>query len=269
MQDIALPDPGGGHTPPHLSHWAMVFLVSLLAHAGLWTVLDVDWLRRSATSAVIPARELAVNLVLNPPAPAKVVEPPPEEVPPPAPAEPPQPPQPPPEKVREKPPEPEKVVKKARPKSSPKPKPKPRRVHHVNPSPPPPPRPKPAPARPAVVTTPPEPVPAQVPRQLDVDRREALKADYLARLQAEIERHKYYPRLSRRRGEEGRVVVELLIGRRGGFREIRVQHSSGNRRLDEAALKTLKKIDPAAPLPAELGRDSWRISVPMVFSLRD
>lgn len=99
-------------------------------------------------------------------------------------------------------------------------------------------------------------------------KREIAKASYLARLQAAIDRNKFYPRLSRRRGEEGRVLVEVLIGAKGEFREMRVDKPSGNRRLDDAALKTLRRLGHADPLPAELGSQSWRISVPMVFSLR-
>jgi len=100
------------------------------------------------------------------------------------------------------------------------------------------------------------------------EKREVAKATYLARLRAAIARYKFYPRLSRRRGEEGRVLVELLIDVDGGFREMRVDQSSGNRRLDDAALKTLQRLGHADPLPSELGEKSWRISVPMVFSLR-
>ena len=98
--------------------------------------------------------------------------------------------------------------------------------------------------------------------------REAARAAYLARLQVAISRHRYYPRLSRRRGEEGRVLLQLLISADGSFAEIRVAQSSGNRRLDDAAVKTIERVGRAEPLPDELGLRAWRISVPMVFSLK-
>lgn len=98
-------------------------------------------------------------------------------------------------------------------------------------------------------------------------QRERLRDAYLARLQAAIARHKYYPRLSRRRGEEGRVLLRLVIGSDGDLSEVRVARSSGKRRLDEAALKTIEQLGHAEPLPPELGLSAWRISVPMVFSL--
>jgi protein TonB len=98
--------------------------------------------------------------------------------------------------------------------------------------------------------------------------RDIVRAGYLARLQAAIARHKYYPRLSRRRGEEGRVLLRLVIGSDGDFSEVRVARSSGKRRLDAAALKTIERLGHAEPLPPELGLSAWRISVPMVFSLK-
>jgi protein TonB len=97
--------------------------------------------------------------------------------------------------------------------------------------------------------------------------REAAKAAYLARLQAAIGRHKYYPRRSRMRGEEGRVLLQLSIAADGSFSGIRVLQSSGSRRLDEAALSAIRRVGHADPLPGELGLSTWRISVPMVFSL--
>ena len=98
--------------------------------------------------------------------------------------------------------------------------------------------------------------------------REAVRAAYLARLQVAISRHRYYPRLSRRRREEGRVLLQLLISADGSFAEIRVAQSSGSWRLDDAAVKTIERVGRAEPLPDELGLSAWRISVPMVFSLK-
>jgi TonB family protein len=46
-----------------------------------------------------------------------------------------------------------------------------------------------------------------------------------------------------------------------------VAQSSGNWRLDDAAVKTIERVGHAEPLPDELGLSAWRISVPMVFSL--
>jgi len=49
-----------------------------------------------------------------------------------------------------------------------------------------------------------------------------------------------YPRASQRRGEQGRVVVRVLISAEGRVVEATVRSSSGHSRLDESALKAVR-----------------------------
>jgi protein TonB len=93
------------------------------------------------------------------------------------------------------------------------------------------------------------------------------KQHYLAALAAKINRSKYYPTGSRRRGEEGRVVVRFIVQRNGDLTDLTVVESSGSRRLDAAALKTLRRVTPFQPIPDAINRDHWPISVPIAFSL--
>ena len=48
-----------------------------------------------------------------------------------------------------------------------------------------------------------------------------------------------YPRLSRRMGEQGKVVVRVLIGIDGKAQKAEINTSSGFERLDRAALDTV------------------------------
>lgn len=50
-----------------------------------------------------------------------------------------------------------------------------------------------------------------------------------------------YPRLSRRMGEQGKVVVRVLIGADGSAQKAEINRSSGYDRLDQAALATVLK----------------------------
>ncbi|MDO8699181.1 MAG: energy transducer TonB [Rhodoferax sp.] len=50
-----------------------------------------------------------------------------------------------------------------------------------------------------------------------------------------------YPALSRRREEQGSVMLKLLIGVNGNVLESQIEHSSGFARLDEAARAALAK----------------------------
>jgi protein TonB len=95
-----------------------------------------------------------------------------------------------------------------------------------------------------------------------------LAETYLAALVREIERHRFYPRVSRRLNEEGTVVVRFIIQRDGRLTDIAIDNSSGSRRLDEAALQTLGKTTPFEPMPAVLGREQLSLTVPIVYHLQ-
>ena len=116
-----------------------------------------------------------------------------------------------------------------------------------------------APVKLASVSKPRPPVPL-------ADQQE--RQHYLAALAAKINRRKYYPAAARRRGEEGRVVVRFVVRADGELTDLGIVESSGSRRLDAAALKTLRRVSPFRPLPEVLERDHWPISVPIAFSLK-
>ena len=64
--------------------------------------------------------------------------------------------------------------------------------------------------------------------------RPSSNADFLRNPQPD------YPRLSRQRGEQGRVVVNVLIGVDGNAQKAELITSSGFERLDRAALDTVR-----------------------------
>ncbi|MTJ82456.1 MAG: energy transducer TonB [Telmatospirillum sp.] len=76
-----------------------------------------------------------------------------------------------------------------------------------------------------------------------------------------------YPPAARRRGQEGTVVVRILVVPDGSPAEVEVVQSSGHPLLDEAACETLRRwhLKPArhhgTPVPA-------RIEVPVQFVLQ-
>ena len=50
-----------------------------------------------------------------------------------------------------------------------------------------------------------------------------------------------YPRVSRKRGEKGRVLVKVFINRDGSSEKVEIEQSSGFNRLDKAAMDSAKK----------------------------
>jgi protein TonB len=113
---------------------------------------------------------------------------------------------------------------------------------------PPPPPPPPAP-EPVVVAPPPLPVTQPI-----------FNADYLENPAPP------YPQSSRRLGEQGRVLLRVLVNPRGAADEVQVRTSSGYSRLDDSARETVRrwKFVPARrgdePVPA------W-VLIPVSFRL--
>lgn len=76
-----------------------------------------------------------------------------------------------------------------------------------------------------------------------------------------------YPRVSRRRGEQGTVILEILILADGSVDEVRVKSSSGYSRLDKSAMQAVKQWRYEPARRGEQVIDFW-YEQPIVFSLR-
>jgi periplasmic protein TonB len=185
--------------------------------AALWA-LQSGLLRR-AVEVIVPVEVLA-----------QIVEPPQPKIDPPAPPPP-----------RPQPP-------------APAPPPKPAPVRKVQPPPPPKPMavpsPEPAPQAPVGVTTPQPPAPpipapvAEAPPAPPAPPAPAApprielpssSAEYLQNPPPA------YPAMSRRLGEQGQVMVRVLIGADGSAQQAQITRSSGYERLDQAALNAVLK----------------------------
>ncbi|MHA3903041.1 energy transducer TonB [Castellaniella sp. WN] len=140
-------------------------------------------------------------------------------------------------------PEPESITEPPPPEPKPRPEPKPK------------PKPRPRPAPPKPLPSPPAPQVSiardtaaaggarqasaargeQVP--VDPDRPRTIgQVDYLGKRPSPV-----YPRVSQRRGEQGRVVLRVLISPLGQVADVSVRTSSGHARLDEAAVDAMRQ----------------------------
>lgn len=168
-------------------------------------------------------------------------------------------PEPPPPVAQAQPPQP-----KPRPKPVPRPEPTPQPVQRVEPSPvapvvaPPEPPAPPAPPAPApVVAAPPAP-PAPPPPP--VVQLPSSSADYLNNPKPA------YPPLSRRLGEQGKVVVRVFIETNGTASRAEVQQSSGYERLDRTAVETVLRWRYVPGKRAGVAEAMW-FNIPINFVL--
>lgn len=91
---------------------------------------------------------------------------------------------------------------------------------------------------------------------------------YLSELQRAIKRHQRYPDQARSEGREGSTTLTFVLLADGGFDEVKVARTSGDRELDRAAIEALKRLNQFRPIPLEFGRRRWPLSVSIRFDLR-
>ena len=121
-------------------------------------------------------------------------------------------------------------------------------VQAAAPAPPPPPAP-PAPA--PVPPAPPPPAKVELPSS---------KADYLHNPPPD------YPRMSKRLGEQGRVVVKVLIGEDGRAQKVELLTSSGFERLDKSAMEAAMRWRYVPGKRGGVAEAMW-YQVPIQFTL--
>ncbi len=92
-------------------------------------------------------------------------------------------------------------------------------------------------------------------------------ADYTAMLASWLARHKRYPRAARRRNIEGVVTLSFTVNAAGSVTQYEIVDSSGYEMLDQEVAKMLKRAAPLPAIPADLGRSSFTVTIPVRFEL--
>jgi protein TonB len=75
-----------------------------------------------------------------------------------------------------------------------------------------------------------------------------------------------YPPLSRRMGEEGKVMLRVSVTPQGTAAEVQIHTSSGSPRLDESAQKTVRNWKFIPAKQGDTAVQSW-VLVPIIFKL--
>jgi len=93
-------------------------------------------------------------------------------------------------------------------------------------------------------------------------------SDYIALLQAWLERHKEYPRRAQSRRQEGTALLHVVIDRDGRVLEYRLEKSSGHSLLDREVTAMIKRAQPLPKMPDTMQRARLEMLVPVQFFLR-
>lgn len=90
---------------------------------------------------------------------------------------------------------------------------------------------------------------------------------YLGLWRTRILENLRYPPAARRRSLTGTVHIEIVIEPSGGLGGVRIVESSSHAILDEAAVQSVKELEPI-PFPSHLPPRPLRARLPVVFDLR-
>jgi protein TonB len=98
--------------------------------------------------------------------------------------------------------------------------------------------------------------------------RQAMELRYLEELREAIMLHRQYPSRARRKHQEGTATIAFILRKDGRIEQTHIEGSSGYKTLDSAALRAVVKLGKFDPIPQELQRDDWPLSVSLQFTLR-
>ena len=102
---------------------------------------------------------------------------------------------------------------------------------------------------------------------VDLNKIEALENEYLSKLRYLIEKNKIYPNSAKRLNQMGKVHLYFVISKDGQIKNAKILKDSSFKRLDEAALEILSKINKFEPIPEKLNKNSWEITVPIIYEI--
>ena len=96
---------------------------------------------------------------------------------------------------------------------------------------------------------------------------DAVRKGFSSSVWGKIVQAKYYPSLARKRGWEGKPIVEFKLARNGDLLSSAITLNSPYKILNEAALNAVKNAVPYPQIPEMLKMDSIRFKLPISFIL--
>jgi TonB family protein len=117
-------------------------------------------------------------------------------------------------------------------------------------------------------------LPRELPQSLLPDRETpdanlgALRGLFTGKVRQRIANAKYYPRIARRRGMEGRPIIAFTLDRQGRLTKVGLAKTSGYQLLDRAALEAVHQAAPYPEIPAPLKMNSFQFKLPISFILK-
>ena len=94
-----------------------------------------------------------------------------------------------------------------------------------------------------------------------------LRRGFHGKIWQRVAKAKYYPRMARKRGFEGKPIVAFTLGKKGDLIDLKIIEASIYDLLNEAALETIRRGIPYPPIPEPLGKNSISFKLPISYVL--
>ena len=94
-----------------------------------------------------------------------------------------------------------------------------------------------------------------------------LRQGFHGKIWGRVAKVKYYPRMARKRGLEGKPIVAFTLGTNGELVDLKLAKASSYDLLNDAALETIRRGIPYPPIPKTLGRNSISFNLPISYVL--
>lgn len=77
-----------------------------------------------------------------------------------------------------------------------------------------------------------------------------------------------YPKSAQRNGQEGSLVLKVVVARNGKVTGVSIVEGSGFSILDKAAIAAVKKASPYPAIPEDIRKENFSFNVPIAFGLQ-
>mgnify|MGYP001970159712 CR=1 FL=1 len=94
-----------------------------------------------------------------------------------------------------------------------------------------------------------------------------LRKGFVNQVRSNITKARYYPRIARKRGFEGKPIVAFSLGDKGELINLLLDQPSDHKVLNDAALETIRRGAPYPPIPNQLKEKSINFKLPISYIL--
>ena len=96
-----------------------------------------------------------------------------------------------------------------------------------------------------------------------------LRKGFVKQVRSNITKAKYYPRIARKRGFEGKPIVAFSLGDQGELINLLLDQPSGHKVLNDAALETIRRGAPYPKIPVQLKEKLINFKLPVSYILEE